>query len=416
MTFAELDLIGPLQDVLKREGYKEATPIQAQSLPHTLSGRDLLGIAQTGTGKTAAFLLPILQALTTDRKPRYPKEARALVLTPTRELAAQVEQSARTYSAGLQIKTALVFGGVGQGPQVKALSKGVDVLVATPGRLLDLLSQGHVRLRGVEHFVLDEADRMLDMGFIHDVKRVVAELPKERQNLFFSATMPPPVAQLAKSILQDPVRVEVTPQATAVEKIEQRVLFVEDKDKEALLLRLLKEESLDKVLVFTRTKHRANKVAKVLSKEGVKTQAIHGNKSQTARTSALDGFRGGRVRVLVATDIAARGLDVDSISHVINFDMPNESESYVHRIGRTARAGADGTAYSFCSPDEKPYLVAIEKLTGQEIGNMLHAYHSERARNIDPKNSKPPHAKQGRHFKKRPGAKPKRHYNARRAR
>ena len=363
--FTDLNLIDALQKAVFQEGYTTPTPIQEKSIPYLLEGRDLLGCAQTGTGKTAAFALPILQRLveTGGRKGRI----RVLVLTPTRELAAQIKESFLTYGRNLNLMTTVIFGGVKQFHQEKELKKRPDILVATPGRLLDLTTQGYVDLSHLEVFVLDEADRMLDMGFIHDVRKVIAMLPSRRQSLFFSATMPPPVAKLADSLLDNPAKVEVTPQATPVDKIEQRVMFVDKNNKRKLLKLLLEDSAITKVLVFTRTKHLAGRLAKQLAAKGIAADAIHGNKSQNARTKALDGFRAGKLRVLVATDIAARGIDVDKVSHVINFDLPNESESYVHRIGRTARAGADGIAISFCSGDEFDYLVSIEKLLKKKI-------------------------------------------------
>jgi len=389
MKFDELPLLEPLLRAVHEEGYDEPTPIQEQSIPHLLGGKDLLGIAQTGTGKTAAFTLPLLQHLIETPKKAQPKAPRILVLAPTRELAAQIGQSFKTYGKHLSFKSAVIFGGVGQKPQVDAMRRGVHVLVATPGRLLDLIGQGFIELEDVECFVLDEADRMLDMGFIHDIKKILPLLPQKKQSLFFSATMPPQVAQLANGLLQNPVRVEVTPQATTVEKIEQEVLFVDTKQKDALLLELLGKPGMDCVLVFTRTKHRANKVAKVLDQHRIRAAAIHGNKSQTHRTKALADFKARKLRVLVATDIAARGIDIDNISHVINYDLPNEPESYVHRIGRTARAGAQGTAYSFCAADEKNHLRDIERLTKQRIKTKMHAYHSEHAKTATGEAAKP---------------------------
>ncbi len=376
-TFATLDLIEPLQTALAEEGYTTPTPIQAQAIPLLLEGRDLLGIAQTGTGKTAAFTLPILQRLMAERRRPAPRGARVLVLTPTRELAVQIAESVRVYGRHLPLTRTVVFGGVGQGPQVKALARGVDVLVATPGRLLDLIDQRHLRLDSVEVFVLDEADRMLDMGFIQPVRRVISMLPAKRQTLLFSATMPAAVTSLASGLLTDPVRVEVTPPATTVERIQQKVLFVEKAAKKSLLLDLLADPDIDRALVFTRTKHGANRLAEQLDKGGVRSDAIHGNKSQNARQKALEDFRSGRVRVLVATDIAARGIDIDGISHVINFELPNEPESYVHRIGRTARAGADGVAISFCDAEERGFLRDIEKAIRQPVPIVTeHPYHA----------------------------------------
>ena len=376
--FKDLGLIEPLLRAVEAEGYTTATPIQEQAIPALLQGRDVLGLAQTGTGKTAAFALPILQRLFENRRRLAGKTMRALVLTPTRELALQIRDGFTTYGGHLPIRCTVVHGGVGQMPQVHALARGTDVLVATPGRLLDLMAQKHAVLREVEVFVLDEADRMLDMGFIHDVRKVVAELPKQRQTLLFSATMPDAVAKLAASVLApDPLRIEVTPQATTVERIDQRVLFVERADKRRLLAELLGDTSITRTIVFARTKHGADRIAEHLKKAGVSADSIHGDKSQTARQKALDGFRAGEVRALVATDIAARGIDVDGVTHVINFDLPNEPESYVHRIGRTARAGSEGMALSFCDADEVAYLKAIEKTIRQPVpADHSHRYHA----------------------------------------
>jgi len=374
LSFSELALVEPIQRALRAESYERPTPIQAQAIPHLLAGRDLLGIAQTGTGKTAAFALPILQRLAANRVPAPRHSMRALVLTPTRELALQIADSFRAYGRHLGLRTAVIFGGVGQGPQVDALRRGIDVLVATPGRLLDLHRQGHVRFDGVTAFVLDEADRMLDMGFIHDIRRIVPLLPKSRQSLLFSATMPGEIGRLTGTLLKDPVRVEVTPAATTVERIDQRVMFVDANNKRALLAALLGDRSIARALVFTRTKQGANRVAEGLTKGGIHAEAIHGNKSQGARQRALGNFRDGRTRVLVATDIAARGIDIDGITHVINFELPNVPESYVHRIGRTARAGADGIAISFCDRSEKAYLREIERLTRHKIAVAEHAF------------------------------------------
>jgi ATP-dependent RNA helicase RhlE len=376
MLFKDLKLIDPLLRAVHAEGYTEPTPIQVQAIPHVLQGRDLLGCAQTGTGKTAAFALPTLQRLV--EHPQSGKRViRVLVLSPTRELASQIGDSFDVYGKNTPIRQTTVFGGVGQQPQVKAIQAGVDVLVATPGRLLDLMQQGYVRLDKLEIFILDEADRMLDMGFIHDVRKVIAALPKQRQTLMFSATMPPDIQDLANNILVNPTKVEVTPQATTVEKIDQSIYFVEKKDKRALLEHLLGQRSITRVLVFTRTKHGANKVVKQLDDARINAEAIHGNKSQTARERALANFKSGVTRVLVATDIAARGIDVDGISHVINYDLPNEPESYVHRIGRTARAGASGIAFSFCEEEERPYLVDIERLIRMHVPRVAdHPYSS----------------------------------------
>jgi ATP-dependent RNA helicase RhlE len=367
MTFSELNLIEPIQRAVREEGYTNPTPIQEASIPSLLKGRDLLGCAQTGTGKTAAFALPIIQRLRLRSRPAAPRCARVLVLTPTRELAAQIDSSFRVYGRHLGLRRAVVFGGVGQNSQVKALAKGVDVLVATPGRLLDLMGQKHLRLDRIEVFVLDEADRMLDMGFIHDVRRIITALPQRRQSLFFSATMPPEIVRLANSMLTKPVKVEVTPSATTVQRVDQKVMFVSRKDKRDLLAHILDDPGVSRALVFTRTKHGADKVVRQLAKDAVRADAIHGNKSQTNRTRALENFRRGKTRVLVATDIAARGIDVDGITHVINYDMPNMPEAYVHRIGRTARAGADGIAISFCDTDESAYLRDIQGLIRTQV-------------------------------------------------
>ncbi len=365
--FEALGLSEPLLRALRSENYDQPTPIQAQAIPHLFEGRDLLGIAQTGTGKTAAFGLPILQELAQDWERPVPGKPLSVILAPTRELAIQIGESLKTLGRHTPVRQTVIFGGVSQKPQVAALRKGVDIVVATPGRLLDLMNQGHISLDGIWHFVLDEADRMLDMGFIHDVRKIVAALPVERQTLFFSATMPQSVAGFAGSILNDPVRVEVTPQATPVERIDQGVHFVAAADKKDLLINVLSEDHMDRVIVFTRTKHRANRVAQQLDKAGISAEAIHGNKSQGARQTALRRFTNGSARVLVATDIAARGIDIQDVSHVINFELPNVAEDYVHRIGRTARAGASGAAISLCDPGEQAYLRAIEQLTKQQI-------------------------------------------------
>jgi ATP-dependent RNA helicase RhlE len=376
-TFTDLKLSAPLLQALATEGYEMPTPIQAQAIPPLLEGRDLLGIAQTGTGKTAAFALPLLQRLTATDRRAAPRSVRTLILTPTRELCVQILDSFRSYGRHLRLSRAAVYGGVSQGPQVHNLARGLDVLVATPGRLLDLMNQGQVRFDSLEAFVLDEADRMLDMGFIVPVKRIIAKLPKERQTLLFSATMPQAVHGLVASLLKEPVRVEVTPTATTAERIAQRVHFVEKANKRALLQHLLSDQTIARALVFARTKHGANKVAEQLARSGVRTDAIHGNKSQNARQKALEDFRNGKVRVLVATDIAARGIDVDGITHVINFDLPNEPESYVHRIGRTARAGNDGIAISFCDAEERAYLRDIEKTIRQQVEvDAAHPFHA----------------------------------------
>ena len=366
-TFDALGLAEPLLRAVAACGYTEPTPIQVQAIPSLLAGEDMLGCAQTGTGKTAAFALPMLQHLS-QRRPRKGRPIRALILSPTRELAAQIGEDLETYSKYLDLRHHVIFGGVSQRPQERALARGLDVLVACPGRLLDLHGQGLVDLSEVTHFVLDEADRMLDMGFIHDIRRVLRLLPEDRQNLLFSATLPDSIAKLAATFLHDPIRVEVTPQSTTVERIEQKVMFVEKADKRRLLASILTtDDDVEQAIVFTRTKHGANRLVKQLDKAGVDAAAIHGNKSQNARTRALDAFRDGRLAVLVATDVASRGIDVDGVSHVFNFDLPNEPETYVHRIGRTGRAGRDGTAIAFCDGEEVAYLSNIEKLIGESI-------------------------------------------------
>ncbi len=367
MQFAELGLIPPIARAVAAEGYEKPTPIQARAIPHVLAGRDLLGLAQTGTGKTAAFALPILQRLADTAPGKGHRHIRCLVLTPTRELASQIGESFNTYGKHLPLRTTVIFGGVGMEAQKQALKHGIDILVATPGRLLDLAGQGLVELRHLEVFVLDEADRMLDMGFIHDVKRVIGLLPPRRQTLFFSATMPREAQELADRLLHQPETVAVTPPSTTAEKVEQEVYFVEKADKRALLVDVLRDTAMKRVLVFSRTKHGANRIAEHLVKAGVGAEAIHGNKSQNARERALANFKAGRIRVLVATDIAARGIDIDDITHVVNFDVPEVPETYVHRIGRTARAGASGMALTFVEVDERPDWKNIVKLTRQDI-------------------------------------------------
>ena len=362
-SFDGLGLSEPLRLALKSENYLKPTPIQAQAIPLLAEGRDLLGIAQTGTGKTAAFALPILHRLAERRAPRTPGCPHALILAPTRELVLQIDERFRAYGRKLHLRSTVIFGGVGQGQQVKALQQGVDILIATPGRLLDLYAQRHVSFDKVSILVLDEADRMLDMGFIRDVRKIVAACGKERQTLLFSATMPPDIAKLAAEILRNPARIDVSPAKITVDRIDQRVYFVPAQAKRDLLLELLANPAMDRVLVFTRTKHGADKVCKFLRHAGLAVEAIHGNKAQNARIRALEALRSGQARVLVATDIAARGIDVAGISHVINYELPNEPESYVHRIGRTARAGAGGTAVSFCDASERAYLKDIERLT-----------------------------------------------------
>lgn len=368
MLFKELNLIEPLLKALSAEGYTNPTPIQEKAIPVVLQKKDLLGCAQTGTGKTAAFALPMLQLLNAQVAPKNTRRnIRALILTPTRELAIQIRESFDAYGKFTGIKQTVIFGGVSQGKQVEDLNRGVDVLIATPGRLLDLVSQRIVNLQHIEIFVLDEADRMLDMGFVNDVKKIIAKIPVKRQTLFFSATMPPEISQLANTILTNPVRVEVTPVSSTAEKITQAVYSVEKKNKPNLLIHLLQDKSIENVLVFTKTKHGADKLVKILAKANIVAEAIHGNKSQNARQRALTNFKSGDLRVLVATDIAARGIDVDELKNVINFELPNIPETYVHRIGRTGRAGASGTAWSFCDEEERPFLNDILKLTQQEI-------------------------------------------------
>ena len=372
--FLDLELAQPLLRAIAEEGYTTPSPIQGMSIPTLLKGSDLLGVAQTGTGKTAAFALPLLHRLSKNGTKPQSRKPRALILAPTRELAGQIGDSIRAYGRHMHLRSTVVFGGVSIRPQIKTMQRGVDVLVATPGRLLDLMNQRHVQLSDVEIFVLDEADRMLDMGFIPDVKKIAAALPARRQTVLFSATMPKTIQGLAENLLNDPVHVEVTPAATTVERIEQRVLFVPKDKKRALVSELLRDVGMERVLIFTRTKHGADKVVRHLQQTGIESEAIHGNKSQNARERALKSFRSGRIRALVATDIAARGIDVDGVTHVINFDLPNEPESYVHRIGRTARAGASGIAISFCDHEEKAYLKGIEKTIRQSVP--VHEEHS----------------------------------------
>jgi ATP-dependent RNA helicase RhlE len=391
MLFSELGLLPALETAVASEGYVQPTPIQERAIPFVLAGRDLLGLAQTGTGKTAAFALPILQRLTHHQPAGRQRPIRCLILTPTRELASQIHESFATYGKHLTLRSFVIFGGVGMDAQKQALRTGMDILVATPGRLLDLAGQGLVELKGLEVFVLDEADRMLDMGFIHDVRKVIRLLPRQRQTLFFSATMPREAQDLADQLLKNPETVAVVPPATTAERIDQEVFFVEKADKRALLVDVLRDTSMRRVLVFSRTKHGANRIAEHLVKERIGAEAIHGNKSQNARERALAGFKSGRVRVLVATDIAARGIDIDDVTHVVNFDIPEVPEAYVHRIGRTARAGAAGMAMSFCEADERADWRSIEKLIRQEIPVVEgHPYESRVPFSANPQRPPPP--------------------------
>lgn len=366
-SFHDLGVIEPITRVLAENNYTHPTPIQLSAIEQLLEGKDMLGIAQTGTGKTAAFALPILQKLFQAKLPYIARGARALVLAPTRELAIQINDNCAIYGQHLGLRHCVIFGGVSAGPQINYISKGIDLLIATPGRLLDLINQGHVNLKDVSFLVLDEADRMLDMGFIRDIKKIIATIPKERQTMLFSATMPPSISALAHSVLRNPVKVEVTPQVITVERIEQSVYSVRRNEKNALLVTLLQDPAMHKVIVFSKTKHGANRISQQLENAGIVSAPIHGNKSQGARQKALEAFKNGKVRVLVATDIVARGIDVDNISHVINFDLPDEPESYVHRIGRTARAGACGIAVAFCDETEGSLLRDIEKLIKRSL-------------------------------------------------
>ncbi len=367
MPFKSLKIVEPIVKSLLEEGYTVPTPIQIQAIPIVLQGNDLLGCAQTGTGKTAAFAVPILQILSANKIIAGKRKIKSLIVTPTRELAIQINESFKAYGRYTELKTAVIFGGVKQSAQVKSLQGGIDILIATPGRLLDLINQKFISLKDVEIFVLDEADRMLDMGFIHDVKKLLALLPSKKQTLFFSATMPPEIVKLSNSILNKPLKVEVTPSATTADTVNQYVYFVDKGNKNALLLYLLEDERIKTALVFTRTKHGADKVVKILQKNNIKAEAIHGNKAQNARQRALANFKAHTTRVLVATDIAARGIDIDDMEFVINFEISNLAETYVHRIGRTGRAGANGTAFSFCDAEEKAYLKDIEKLISKKI-------------------------------------------------
>ncbi|MAT48715.1 MAG: DEAD/DEAH box helicase [Euryarchaeota archaeon] len=374
-NFESLGLSKTLLEAVESEGYTNPTPVQEQSIPPLLAGRDVLGVAQTGTGKTAAFALPVLQIMSRS-KTKGKRYIKALILSPTRELAAQIGERFSVYGEHLNIKHKVIFGGVNQNPQVRSLQKGIDVLIATPGRLLDLINQNHIDLGRVEFFVLDEADRMLDMGFIRDIKKVLKLLPKKRQNLLFSATMPKSIANLAGSFLHNQIMIDVSPKEITVDRIKQKIMFVRKADKRRLLTHLIKQEKVRCGIVFTRTKHGANRLVKQLDQSRINAVAIHGNKSQSARTKALAGFKDGSIAILVATDIASRGIDVDGITHVFNYDLPNEPESYVHRIGRTARAGRSGIAYGFCDESESGYLIGIQQLIGYEIdAEVNHEFH-----------------------------------------
>jgi ATP-dependent RNA helicase RhlE len=386
-NFESLGLSKQLLQSVKKEGYTAPTPVQEQAIPLLLKGHDVLGVAQTGTGKTAAFALPVLQILAR-KEIKGRRKIRTLVLTPTRELAAQINERFAAYSEHLSIYHQVIFGGVSQKPQVKSLRRGIDILVATPGRLLDLIEQGFIDLENIEFFVLDEADRMLDMGFIRDIKKVIKLLPKKRQNLLFSATMPSSIADLANSFLNDAVMIDLSPEEITVERIEQSVMFVEKQNKINLIIDIINENQVKRGIIFTRTKHGANRLVKKLDRSGIESAAIHGNKSQGARTRALAAFRNGDIPLLVATDIASRGIDIEGVTHVFNYDLPNEPESYVHRIGRTARAGRSGVAYAFCDESESGYLVGIQRLIGKQIPQFKdHPYHFSKA--IPKPNQKP---------------------------
>lgn len=367
MTFQDLNISEPILRALSNKQYKTPTPIQEQAISVVLNGKDLLGIAQTGTGKTAAFAIPIIQQLDKPMLTNRKREIRALILTPTRELAIQIDECFTDYAKFTGLRNTVIFGGVNQRPQVDELKKGTDILIATPGRLLDLISQQHIKLDHIKHFVLDEADRMLDMGFIHDIKRLLPLLPKQRQTLCFSATMPVAIATLSKTILNQPVRIEVAPVSSVVDTIDQRLYLVEKINKGDLLFSVLKQDEKKSVLVFSRTKHGADKIVRILNKKGIHCEAIHGNKTQGARQRALSNFKAGKTRVIIATDIAARGIDISNLEMVINYDLPDVAETYVHRIGRTGRAGNNGTALTFCSPEESMMIRDIQKLTGKKL-------------------------------------------------
>ncbi len=413
MQFTKLELAQPILRAVAAEGYSTATPIQARTIPHVLAGRDVLGCAQTGTGKTAAFALPVLHRLS-GSKPKGPRRARCLVLSPTRELALQIGESFDAYGKHLPLRQATIFGGVNQRPQVAAIRRGTDILIATPGRLLDLLDQGHVDLRGIETLILDEADRMLDMGFIQDIKKIVTKAPKKRQTLLFSANMPEAIQRLADQFLHRPAEVHIAPESKTADRVEQSVYFVDKRNKPTLLAHLLDTLPVERAIVFTRTKYGADRVVKQLRRTGVHSEAIHGNKSQNARARTLDNFRKGKTNVLIATDVASRGIDIDGVSHVVNFDLTHEPESYVHRIGRTARAGASGVAVSFCARDERGWLKDIERLLNQrlDIRTDHPPYESvdaepapQRQKNAKPKPSTGNPNKPGRRHRRRPSGK-----------
>lgn len=407
MTFEQLELIAPIQKALKEENYTAPTPIQAQAIPHLLKGRDILASAQTGTGKTAAFAIPILQQLAQDPTPhKGNRPIRALILTPTRELALQIGESMSVYGRFTGVKNTVIFGGVNQQKQTEALRRGVDILVATPGRLLDLMDQGFIRLDNIQYFVLDEADRMLDMGFIHDIRKVLARLPRRRQSLFFSATLPDTIVDLSRNILSDPVKVAVNPVSSTAETIQQYLYQTNKANKNELLLHILEDPDLDQVLLFSRTKHGADRICRTLNKKRIRAAAIHGNKSQNQRQNALRDFKEGKVRVLVATDIASRGIDIDQLRYVVNFDIPNEPETYVHRIGRSGRAGEEGVSISLCEPEENSYIKSIEKLIDQKIEQVAdHPF---------PQTDRPMTAEQKREFEKEKVRKRQAYFESRR--
>jgi len=389
MGFQSLKIIQPILNALEKEGYTVPTPIQEKAIPLLLDKKDVIGIAQTGTGKTAAFVVPILQKLHEKAGNSRARNPKALILVPTRELAAQISESFQNYGAFLNLKSLVVYGGVGIGAQIRELQQGIDILIATPGRLLDLMQQRKVNLEEIEFFVLDEADRMLDMGFVRDIKKIASALPREKQSLLFSATMSNEVLELTRKFLKDPIRMEIAPQATPIEKIKQCIFFIDSENKIELLLELINEQKMSCILIFVKTKHKADKLARMLNQNKIRADSIHGDKSQHHRMRALEDFKTGKILALVATDVAARGLDIDNISHVVNYDLPNEPENYVHRIGRTARAGAEGTAYSFCSAEERNYLNQIERITKTKTPHAEHRYHSTKAKNATGPQAKP---------------------------